>query len=247
MIRFSRQRQPNTRKPATFEDQMEPVSIIIPTLNETKNFERRRQLLFSAGASPRFLPIVWDISTRDNALRATAIMAVVQVFFSIRMCHDACWALGAGNQKSWIGIGVPLDLGLFSKYTIALPTPALFIVLRADSEARYWLLKPTPYFAAARALLVFSPVIIWNMEHGRTDTSKRHYTFAFTLIIVPLRVLVIFSLSKEVKFNWTGPLWLAAPPYMAATRSPDYGASKERRGGRLGKAWKGTFFLLLGA
>ena len=252
-----------------------------------------------------------DLSTRDNALRSAAIMSVVPVFFifGFVMTPDApliaCWAgalffarraIVAGNQKSWIGLGLLLGLGLFSKYTIALLAPSLFIVLLADPAARHWLFKPKPYFAAALALIVFSPVIIWNMEHdwasflfqtqnritsssefstheliasiaallspvglfvalfflscrkafsGWTEISKRHYTFAFTLIMVPLSVFFIFSLSKEVKFNWTGPIWLAALPYMAATLSPDYGNISEWKGARLGKAWKGTVFFLL--
>ena len=251
-----------------------------------------------------------DMSTRDNALRAAAIMSVMPVFFifGFVMTPDApliaCWAgvlffarraIVAGDQKSWIGIGALLGCGLFSKYTIALLVPALFIVLLSDRAARHWLLKPKPYVAALLALLVFSPVIIWNMEHdwasflfqthnrltsssefstheliasiaallspvgffvalfflscrktfsGRTEISRRHYTFAFTLIIVPLSVFFIFSLSKEVKFNWTGPIWLAALPYMATTFSPEHGDIKEWRGG-LGKAWKATVFSLL--
>ena len=63
--------------------------------------------------------------------------------------------------------------------------------------------------------------------HGRTaferfhavegDRGRREYLFAFCMVLVPLSVFFAFSLGKEVKLNWTGPLWLGLLPYMALT------------------------------
>ena len=253
-----------------------------------------------------------DISTRDNALQAAAIMSVLPSFFifGLVMTPDApliaCWAgtlffarraLVDTDVKSWLGVGVFLGLGLFSKYTIGLLGLAIAVFLIVDSSSRRQLLKPHPYIAAIIALLIFSPVIAWNMQHdwvsflfqtqGRLTSSSefslhellvsslillspvgffaalsflfgrkrfvdskkfttRQYSFAFIATIVPLTIFIIFSLTKEVKLNWTSPIWLALIPFMAVTFSEVSCIFKARTCRRLLVSWKSTilFFLL---
>jgi dolichol-phosphate mannosyltransferase len=45
----------------------------------------------------------------------------------------------------------------------------------------------------------------------------REYLFVLCMVLVPLSVFLGFSIFKEVKLNWTGPLWLVLLPYMALT------------------------------
>ncbi len=52
---------------------------------------------------------------------------------------------------------------------------------------------------------------------GGSPEDRSAYLFTLCMILVPLAVFVVFSLAKEVKLNWTGPLWLALIPYMALT------------------------------
>ena len=71
-----------------------------------------------------------------------------------------------GNRPSaWWGVGICIGLGLLSKYTIALLAPATLVFVLVDAQARMWLKRPEPYFAAAMVLLIFSPVIYWNLEN----------------------------------------------------------------------------------
>ncbi len=51
----------------------------------------------------------------------------------------------------------------------------------------------------------------------RRRSLDRRYLFLFLLIISPLSVFVVFSFSREVKLNWTSPLWLAALPFLGCT------------------------------
>ena len=69
---------------------------------------------------------------------------------------------------------------------------------------------------------------------------RRLFTRVFTL--VPLSVFVLFSLTHRVKLNWTGPLWLAAVPALAAALVPGTGdaASRPRGGRALRLAWSTT-------
>jgi hypothetical protein len=53
---------------------------------------------------------------------------------------------------------------MLSKYTAILPVAgAALFVLATD---RAWLRRPHPYVAVLLALVVFSPVILWNAQHG---------------------------------------------------------------------------------
>jgi dolichol-phosphate mannosyltransferase len=74
-------------------------------------------------------------------------------------------ALLADRNWAWLGMGIAFGLGILSKYTLGLLGPAALLFVILDPASRRWLRRPHAYLAAALALLLFSPVIIWNMEH----------------------------------------------------------------------------------
>lgn len=65
----------------------------------------------------------------------------------------------------WCIAGLALGLAVASKYTAALVAMAVFIGMMAISELRARLREPGPYVATIIALIVFSPVILWNAAH----------------------------------------------------------------------------------
>jgi len=71
-------------------------------------------------------------------------------------------ALVNRQSKAWVGVAVCFGLGMLSKYTIALLVPATVLFILLDKESRRWLRRPEPYLALVLALLLFSPVILWN-------------------------------------------------------------------------------------
>jgi 4-amino-4-deoxy-L-arabinose transferase-like glycosyltransferase len=68
-----------------------------------------------------------------------------------------------GRWGYWCGAGFCAGLALFSKYSAVLTIAGavLFLV----SHHRVWLRHWQPYLAGLIALAVFSPVLIWNVEH----------------------------------------------------------------------------------
>jgi len=87
----------------------------------------------------------------------------------------ACWAAAVyflyralidEQRAAWWGVGVAAGLGMLAKYTFALLGLAALFFLLADRRSRKWFLRPDPYWAIGVALALFSPVIIWNAEHG---------------------------------------------------------------------------------
>jgi dolichol-phosphate mannosyltransferase len=86
----------------------------------------------------------------------------------------ACWAgalyflhraLLRQRSGAWYGVGICLGLGMLSKYPMVLLGPPILLFMLLDKESRHWFLKPQPYAAALLALLIFSPVLLWNSNH----------------------------------------------------------------------------------
>lgn len=222
---------------------------------------------------------------RSAAFISLLLVSALPVFFAtgFLMTPDAplvaAWAgalyfleraLLGGQRNAWLGAGVSIGLGMLAKYTIALLGPATLVFLLLDARARTWLMRPQPYVAALLAMVVFSPVVYWNLMNdfasfdfqstrrlsqefefslhrliadaailitppgllaaGAMLMSRRRLTaaidaqgstlrvatFVAVFTLVPLAVFATFSLTREVKLNWTGPLWLAAIPAVSA-------------------------------
>jgi len=75
-------------------------------------------------------------------------------------------ALAGQGWRWWIGTGVFAGLAMLSKYTAVLTLAGVVIYLLTQRSHRAWLARPQPYVAGLLAMAVFSPVVIWNAEHG---------------------------------------------------------------------------------
>ena len=126
------------------------------------------------------LKLAEEIFNKTIAYRALLLVAILPAYFSFGffMSPDAplttCWAAAVyfiyqalikENKLAWIYFGIALGMGMSSKYTIILLAAAIVLFMLFDKRARQWFLRPQPYIAALIALLLFSPVIIWNVQH----------------------------------------------------------------------------------
>jgi dolichol-phosphate mannosyltransferase len=121
-----------------------------------------------------------NLYDKTTGLRTLLLLAVLPFYFATGMVMTAdaplvaAWAATLyymervllGNSKwAWLGLGIAFGLGILSKYTLGLLGPAALLFVILDPASRRWLYRPHAYLAAALALLLFSPVIIWNMQH----------------------------------------------------------------------------------
>ena len=121
-----------------------------------------------------------NLYDRPAAFRTVLLLAVLPIYFGLGffMTPDApLWAAWAGclyfleralvaqNRRSWWGVGLCAGLGMLSKYTIALLALGTLTFLLIDRRSRRWLFRPEPYGAAIMAIVLFSPVILWNMHN----------------------------------------------------------------------------------
>lgn len=121
------------------------------TLNETSAY----WVLVLLAALPAYFSFGWFMSP-DAPL--TACWAAAIYYFHQVIVKD--------NAKAWYGVGIALGLGMISKYTIALLGGAMLLFLLIDKDSRKWLMRPQPYIALLIVCVLFSPVIIWNMQHA---------------------------------------------------------------------------------
>ena len=73
---------------------------------------------------------------------------------------------GKSQGWVWILLGISIGLGLLTKYTMAFFYICGVLFFIFSKEERRWLGRKEPYIAFLLSLAIFSPVIIWNMNHG---------------------------------------------------------------------------------
>jgi 4-amino-4-deoxy-L-arabinose transferase-like glycosyltransferase len=132
----------------------------------------------------------------------------------------AIWRLSAtGDGRWWFVAGAFMGLSWLGKYSGALLAPIVLLYLLTSPRQRFWLAKPQPYLAFILAILIFSPVLIWNAQHewvslafqsthrlGEMGGVKVKYFLMLAatqfLVITPyLFVVSIAALVRESR-NW---------------------------------------------
>ena len=71
-----------------------------------------------------------------------------------------------GKGSLWYLLGVTVGLGLLSDYIMVLFFAATGTFLLFNRDKRFWFARKEPYLGALIALILFSPVIYWNIAHG---------------------------------------------------------------------------------
>lgn len=121
-------------------------------------------------------------------------------------------ALLANENRAWVGASIAFGLGILSKYTLGLLGFAALAFILLDPTARRWLGRLHPYLAAAAALLIFSPVIIWNSEHewvsflfqtgrigGEEDGFSTHKLIGYiAIVLTPIGLVAAVLALYEV-------------------------------------------------
>ena len=81
--------------------------------------------------------------------------------------------LETGRGVWWLAVGVAAGAALLSKYTALFFGPAILIWLIVVPKLRHWLWSPWLYLGGLVALLMFSPVILWNADHHWVSFIKQ--------------------------------------------------------------------------
>jgi membrane-associated phospholipid phosphatase len=136
-----------------------------------------------------------------------------------------------GAMGYWILLGVSIGFGLLTKYTMALFYLSAFLFFLFARGQKKLLLTRGPYIAFLTSLLIFSPVIIWNMQHDwvtfRHTAGQAHITEGFHIslkslvefigsqlgVITPLLLMLMIPSLRRLRTKREGALlfWFAVP------------------------------------
>lgn len=106
------------------------------------------------------------------------------------------------------------------------------------------LLTPTGILAVL-SIVVSKMAAKEGDNRSQKASVGRKNKFAVILAVLPLSVFFIFSLTRTVKVNWTGPLWLVTVPFMAMYMAKGVNFESRRLLGYVHRAWPGTIVTVL--
>ncbi len=118
--------------------------------------------LFALNVTPFFFASAGSWIVPDGPLLfglAVVALAATRLFFPKPLEEVWGWRL-------WLLIGVALGLAGLSKYSAVLTAGGLAAFVVVSPRQRHWLRHPAPYVATGVALVMITPVIVWNARHG---------------------------------------------------------------------------------
>jgi len=127
------------------------------------------------------------------------------LFFWLATLYLISQALHSGRGGYWLAAGVTFGGALLSKYYALLLAPSLLWFLLLSPNHRQWLRRPHPWLALLIALVVFSPVIIWNAHHEWAS-----FVFQSTRAAGTAR-----NSLRDVLLFWLFQLFVLTPPFFA--------------------------------
>jgi dolichol-phosphate mannosyltransferase len=162
-----------------------------------------------------------NLCDRSAAFRSVLLLAVLPMYFGMGFFITpdaplyAAWvgclyflerALIGDDRRSWWGVGLCAGLGMLAKYTIALLGLGTLTFLLVDSRSRRWLLRPQPYLAALIGVVLFSPVLFWNVKNGWASfafqgTNRWSGNSDFSLHILLASLLLVLTPAGLLAFT----------------------------------------------
>jgi hypothetical protein len=197
--------------------------------------------LFSLNVSPFFFASAGSWVVPDGPLlfgMAIAAWTLARLFFATPLSASSIWGL-------WLLAGAGLGLAGLSKYSAALGAAGLAAFVLLAPKQRRWLTHPAPYVAAAIALVMTTPVFIWNAQHGWASFQFQGGRGSLGGSIRPVQVLamalgqiaylspwIFIPLTAGLASAWRRRsderrlflLCLALPPIVLFTITPLWGA-----------------------
>src|SRR4030095_2438080 len=74
-------------------------------------------------------------------------------------------ALRGGRIDHWALVGLAIGISLWAKYFVVVLIAPIGLFILIDPEARKCLKTPGPYVAAAVALVVMAPHLVWLVQN----------------------------------------------------------------------------------
>ena len=114
--------------------------------------------------------IVFALLMPEAALYYGLLMAkvapdVALIPFAVAMIWSLVRLAESNDHRWWLAAGIFGGLSLLSKFTVVMMLPAVAAFMLVPDWRLRQLRSPYPLFAALIAIVLFSPVLIWNYQH----------------------------------------------------------------------------------
>lgn len=145
-------------------------------------------------------------------------------FYSMNAFDVLAWALLGwmaartllrDDERSWLWLGAVAGIGLLNKISVGFLGLGLVVGLLL-TPARRWLASPWAWLGAAIALLLFSPHLVWQMQHDWPTLEFQANARADKNL--PLSPLGFASQQIQMGNPITLPLWVAGLAALLASR-----------------------------
>jgi 4-amino-4-deoxy-L-arabinose transferase-like glycosyltransferase len=117
-----------------------------------------------------FRAVAFALLMPEAALYYGLLMAKVapdtaMIPFAVAMLWSLVRLQESGDARWWLAAGLFAGLAALSKFTVIMLLPAVVAFALVPDWRRRWLASPYPWLAALIAVIVFAPVLIWNVQH----------------------------------------------------------------------------------
>ena len=148
-------------------------------------------------------------------------------------------ALRTGSERSWLGAGVGVGIGVLSKYSIAFPVVSLLAALFLLPSQRHHLRSRPLWCGALVAAVIAAPNLLWLASHDfitlhmesfihardvRLGRASGYYSdqLRFTMLALPLAVAGLISLLRDRRFRLLSAFYLGPFLLFAVARGRGY-------------------------
>lgn len=140
-----------------------------------------------------FRAVVFALLMPEAALYYGLLMAKVApdtalIPFAVAMLWSLVRLNESGDGRWWLAAGLFAGLALLSKFTAIMLLPAVAAFMMVPDWRMRWLRSPYPWAAALIAVIVFSPVLIWNYQH---DWASFRFQFVRAVATHPLSLRTV--------------------------------------------------------
>lgn len=140
-----------------------------------------------------FRAIVFALLLPEAALYYGLLMAKVApdtalIPFAVAMLWSLVRLKESGDGRWWLAAGLFGGLALLSKLTAIMLLPAVAAFMLVPDWRVRWLRSPYPWAAVLIAVIVFSPVLIWNYQH---DWASFRFQFVRAVATHPLSLRTV--------------------------------------------------------
>lgn len=150
----------------------------------------------------------------------------------------AWWALNSQKKQVWALLGLVVGLGILAKYTMAIFYPSLgLFLLIYPSQRKQWL-QPGLWISGGVAILVASPILLWNWQNagvtfahvgqlaGVTHDNTKHWIGPFRYVaeqfglllgywfVVWVWAMFTYRPGKSQSIGMSYLWWMSAPMFL---------------------------------